>query len=89
MFEFDKKSFELIKEYRECFDEQLFKDKYTETLDKYDVIVGDMSSNLLRLKGFSSKKNDSPYYVNFIPDYLNESCNYNCPYFIVKRVKNV
>lgn len=89
MIIFDNKVFELVKEYREAFNEQVFKDKYSETLDKYDVIVGDMSSNLLRLKGFTSKKPDSPFYVNHIPDYLNESCNYNCPYFIVKRVKKV
>jgi uncharacterized protein YutD len=89
MIKIDKKSFEIVKEYRDGFNEQLFKDKYSETLDKFDVIVGDISSNILRLKGFTSKKPDSPAYVNKIPDYLNESCNYNCPYFIVKRVKNV
>ncbi len=89
MFVIDKKTFELIKEYRDCFDEQLFRGKYTETLDKYDVIVGDMSSNILRLKGFTTRQKESPYYANTIPDYLNESCNFNCPYFIVKRVKNV
>lgn len=89
MIKINNKMFELVKEYRDAFSEQLFKEKYSETLDKYDVIVGDMSANLLRLKGFTSKKSDSPFYVNKIPDYLNESCNYNCPYFIVKRVKNV
>ncbi len=82
------KVFELIKEHRNGFNEQLFREKYTKALDKYDVIVGDMSSNILRLKGFTSKKHDSPSYVKKIPDYLNESCNYNCPYFIVKKVKN-
>lgn len=81
------KCFELVKEHRDAFNEQVFKDRYTETLDKYDVIVGDISSNILRLKGFTSKNPDSPSYVNRIPDYLNESCNYNCPYFILKIVK--
>lgn len=89
MITIDKKNFELIKEYRECFDEVLFKQKYTDTLDKYDVIVGDMSSNLLRLKGFTIKNQESHNHIKTIPDYLSESCNYNCPYFIVKRVKNV
>jgi len=89
MIKIDNKAFELVKEHREGFSETLFKEKYTETLDKYDVIVGDMSSNILRLKGFTNKKPDSPFYVNMIPDYLNESCNYNCPYFIIKRVKDV
>lgn len=82
------KVFELVKEYREAFNEQVFREKYTEALDKYDVIVGDISSNILRLKGFTTKDPSSPNYVKNIPDYINESCNYNCPYFILKRVKN-
>jgi len=85
----NNKFFELVKEHRDAFNEQIFKEKYTETLDKYDVIVGDISSNIMRLKGFTSKKPDSHSYVKLIPDYLSESCNYNCPYFIVKRIKNV
>ncbi|MDF2700116.1 MAG: hypothetical protein K0Q49_1672 [Haloplasmataceae bacterium] len=89
MFIVDKKTFELVKQHRDCFVEDLFKQKYTEALDKYDVIVGDFSSNILRLKGFTSKNQESTNYVNTIPDYLNESCNYNCPYFIVKKVKSV
>jgi len=89
MITIDKLQFELVKEHRDCFDEEGFKQKYTEALDKYDVIVGDYSSNILRLKGFTSKHPDSIHYINTIPDYINESCNYNCQYFIIKRVKNV
>lgn len=87
MIEINNKMFELVKDYREAFDEEQFKKKYTEALDKYDVIVGDIASELLRLKGFTSKKNDRLAHINMIPDYLNESCNYNTPYFIIKRVK--
>ncbi len=89
MIVIDNKVFELVKEHRDAFNETIFKDRYTDALDKYDVIVGDMSSNILRLKGFTTKNPESPAYVKTIPDYLNESCNYNCPYFILKRVKNV
>ena len=86
MIEFDDKQFELIKDYREAFNEEEFKKKYIEALDKYDVIVGDVSSNILRLKGFTTHPSKNNH-VSTIPDYLNESCNYNTPYFIVKRVK--
>lgn len=88
MIEINERKFELIKDYRECFDEEMFKNRYSETLDKYDVIVGDVASNLLRLKGFKFKTNH--HYessIKTIPDYLNESINYNAPYFIVKRVR--
>lgn len=86
MIEFDNRQFELIKNYRDAFDKEEFKRKYIETFDKYDVIVGDVSSNILRLKGFTLKPSKSNH-VSTIPDYLNESCNYNTPYFIVKRVR--
>lgn len=89
MFTIEKKAFELVKEHRDCFNEEIFKQKYTEALDKYDVIVGDFASEFLRLKGFTTRQPEASNYINTIPDYLNESCNYNCPYFIVKRVKNV
>jgi len=86
MFEFNNKKFEVIKDYREAFDEEEFKKKYTETFDKYNVIVGDVSSDILRLKGFTTKQSKHLSHVSTIPDYLNESCNYNTPYYIVKRV---
>ncbi|HEY8365433.1 MAG TPA: YutD family protein [Haloplasmataceae bacterium] len=88
MIVINNKVFELIKEHRDAFNEQAFKERYTEALDKYDIIVGDISSNILRLKGFTTKDQESPAYVKMIPDYLNESCNYNCPYFILKKVKS-
>ncbi|HEY8435855.1 MAG TPA: YutD family protein [Haloplasmataceae bacterium] len=86
MIVIDNRKFKLIKNYRDAFDEEEFKKKYVDMLDKYDVIVGDISSNILRLKGFSTKPSSNSH-VSTIPDYLNESCNYNSPYFIVKRVR--
>lgn len=87
MFTFDGKSFELVKEHRECFNEEQFKERYTDILDKYDVIVGDISSEILRLRGFSSKSQQDTRHVSKIPDYLNESCSFNCAYFILRRIK--
>lgn len=88
IFDIGKKKFEVIKEYRESFNEELFKEKYTEIFDKYDYIVGDLSSENLRLKGFFSGDNDkNDNHYSRIPDYLSESCAYNCAYFIVKRIK--
>lgn len=87
MIEFQNRKFELVKDYREAFDSEQFKKRYTESLDKYDVIVGDISSELLRLKGFSYKESNNMSHISNIPDYLNESCNFNTPYYIVKRMK--
>jgi len=79
--------FELLKDYREAFDIVKFQERYVKvTFDKYTYIVGDVSSEKLRLKGFS-KDPKSKRGFKHIPDYLNESCAFNGPYFILKRVK--
>ena len=81
MIETNSGEYELLKDYKECFEIKTFNDRYVDYLDKYDYIVGDFSSEMLRLKGF---KEDN---FNTIADYLNESCNPNTAYFILKRKK--
>lgn len=79
--------YELLKNHREGFDLVKFHERYVDvTFDKFTYIVGDMSSGLLRLKGFNQDPKSQNGFKR-IPDYLNESCNMNCPYFIIKRVK--
>ncbi len=78
--------FELLNNHKDAFDIAKFQDRYVEDIyDKYDYIVGDVSSEMLRLKGFyedlSKEQN-----VKEIPQYLNETCNYNSAYFILKRI---
>ena len=65
--------FEMIKDYRDAF-------------DRYTYLVGDMSSGMLRIKGFNSDPK-SPNGYKRIPDYLNESCQLNCAHYILKRMK--
>ncbi|MEC9484716.1 MAG: YutD-like domain-containing protein [Candidatus Izemoplasma sp.] len=81
MIETDHGKFEVIKDYKEALEIKTFNDRYTPYLNKYMYIVGDVSAEMLRLKGFSKKN------YNTIPDYLAESCNPNTPYFVLKRLK--
>lgn len=75
----------LIKNYKDAFDIVKFNEKYIDDLfDKYQYIVGDISASILRLRGFSEDES-SPQSFKKIPDYLNESCNMNTAYFILKR----
>lgn len=77
--------FELIKNYREAFDITMFNEKYVDVaFDRYHYLVGDMASGLLRIKGFNSDAK-SPRGFKAIPDYINESCNFNTAYFILKK----
>ena len=79
--------FELIKNYREGFDLLKFTERYVDVaFDRYSYLVGDMSSGLLRIKGFNSDPK-SPNGYKRIPDYLNESCSMNCAHFVLKRLK--
>ena len=52
MIKIGQQYFEIIEEYRSCFDEELFASRYSDILDKYDFIVGDFGYDRLRLKGF-------------------------------------
>jgi len=79
--------FEMIKDYREAFDLVKFQERYVDVaFDRYTYLVGDMSSGMLRIKGFNSDPK-SPNGYKRIPDYLNESCQMNCAYYILKRMK--
>ena len=81
-------TFELIKNYKDAFVLQTFLEKYVDVaFNRYTYLVGDLSSTLLRIKGFSQDPK-SPNGYKKIPDYLNESCNPNCPHFILKRIRN-
>ena len=88
IIETEKGSFELLKNVKDAFNKEQFEAKYIEEcFNKYDYIVGDISSELLRLKGFDKNPN-SPKSLKTIPDYLYESCAYNCAYYILKRIRN-
>ncbi len=79
--------FELLNNNKEAFDILKFQERYVpEIYDKYEYIVGDISSDMLRLKGFYSDTKKEQNYKE-IPIYLNESCNYYCGYFILRRIK--
>lgn len=81
--------FEIIEDYRTHFDEEVFANRYSDILDKYDYIVGDIGYEQLRLKGFysdSNKKAELSKRFSTIQDYLLEYCNFGCPYFILKNV---
>ena len=75
--------FKLLKNYRNAFDKQYFEKRYIpEVYNKFKFIVGDISSDILRLKGFDTSHN---FYRN-IPIYLSESCNMNTAYYILEKV---
>lgn len=88
----DGYSFELIENFRDGFQEEVFLARYTDVLSKYDYIVGDWGYGQLRLKGFFNDKHQKSTFdnkISTVQDYLYEYCNFGCAYFILKKVGRV
>lgn len=64
MIKVEQQYFELIEDYRACFDEEIFANRYSDILDKYDYVVGDFGYDQLRLKGFYKDTNKKLKSVN-------------------------
>ena len=80
--------FELLKNERDAFNLDVFEKRYLpEYFDKYVYLVGDLADDILRLKGFALDSK-SVNYFHYIPEYITESCAYNCKYYVLKRVRD-
>lgn len=89
MITIDHMNFELMENYRDAFDEEQFMGKYSEVLNKYDYIVGDIGYEKLRLAGFfrdNKKQVERDKKYSAIEDYLSEYCNFGCAYFVLRKV---
>ncbi|WP_335870314.1 YutD family protein [Bacillus sp. 2205SS5-2] len=91
MIEVNKINYEILKEYREGYDDEAFKARYSDILTKYDYIVGDWGYGQLRLKGFFEDQNQKSSFdskISTLEDYLFEYCNFGCAYFVLKKIKS-
>ncbi len=82
--------FELIENYKDGFDLEEIKNKYTDYFDDYDYLIGDWSYGKLRLKGFCDKNNKLINKINDITikdEYIKNFCSYECRYFVLKKIK--
>ncbi len=89
-YEFTYK-YEIYKNYKDGFDYEVVKEKWTEYFDDYDYVLGDWSYGKLRLKGFCDKTNKKYKPINDIKnvdDYIKAHCAYECKYFILKKIKD-
>lgn len=89
MIQADGRYFEMVSEYRNAFDEEQFANRYSDILDKYDFVVGDIGYDQLRLKGFykdANKKVEASKRFSAIQDYILEYCNFGCAYFVLRRL---
>ena len=88
--EVDNRQYELLKNYKDAFDNEEFILKYTDYFYDYDYIVGDIAYGKLRLKGFYDEKNKKVNNINNfknLDNYLKRNCANDCKYFILKKCK--
>ncbi|WP_096202532.1 YutD family protein [Bacillus sp. FJAT-45350] len=82
--------FEVVEDVKEAWNEEEFKARYSEVLNKYDYIVGDWGYEQLRLRGFFEDHNRKSTFdtkISTLPEYLYEYCNFGCAYFVLKKQK--
>ena len=87
--EIENYKYELIKNYKDAFNEEEFKEKYTDYFYDYDYIVGDIAYGKLRLKGFCNEKNKKINKINNyknVNQYLKNNCANDCKHFILKKI---
>lgn len=91
MIQIGGKTYEIIKEYRNGWNDDVFRERYSEVLERYDYILGDWGYNQLRLKGFyrdghpKAAKDSS---LSSLTEYINEYCNFGCAYFVLQKTKD-
>ncbi len=89
MIAIQNKQYELVEEFRDGFNEEALRARFSDILMKYDYIVGDWGYGQLRLKGFFSDDNHKASFdtkISTLPDYLYEYCNFGCAYFVLKKI---
>lgn len=86
----ENNEYKLIKNYKDGFDEENFKERYTSYFENYDYIVGDIAYSKLRLKGFNKKENKNCNKINNYKNvelYIKNNCAYDCKYFILEKIE--
>jgi uncharacterized protein YutD len=87
----ENNEYKLIKNYKDGFDQEMFKERYTSYFENYDYIVGDIAYSKLRLKGFYKKENKNVNKINNyknVETYIKNNCAYDCKYFILEKIEN-
>lgn len=79
------RKYEILANVKNGLDLEMLREKYDPFLNQYDYIVGDVSSEHLRLKGFYDSKERVAIdkKADTIVDYLEEYCNPGSPYFVL------
>ncbi len=77
----------LQENFKDAFDASKLAIRYTPLLKQYDYIVGDISADQLRLRGFYQEDREvtADQKISALADYLYEYVNFGAPYFVLSN----
>lgn len=84
------KHYEILKDHKDGWNPEAFRDRYSDVLERYDYIIGDWGYSQLRLKGFyrdNHPKATKESAISSMVDYINEYCNFGCAYFVLQKTR--
>ena len=79
----NERPYRLVKDYREAYDQQKMAARFSDFLEKYDFIVGDIAADQLRLQGFykdGTKGIARSQQISALQDFLYEEANFGAPF---------
>lgn len=85
---FDENKYTVLKDYREGYDLEELKLRFTDYFLIYDYIVGDWAYGKLRLKGFYKDGHKNSKEINNfknVEKYLINNCAHDCRHFILEK----
>lgn len=81
--------YRLVKNYREAYDQQKLAARFSDFLEKYDYLVGDIAADQLRLQGFykdGTKGIARSQQITALQDFLYEQANFGAPFFVLENL---
>jgi uncharacterized protein YutD len=81
--------YRLVKNYREAYDQQKLAARFSDFLEKYDYLVGDIAADQLRLQGFykdGTKGIARSQQIAALQDFLYEQSNFGAPFFVLENL---
>ncbi|MGK4017285.1 YutD family protein [Weissella paramesenteroides] len=85
----NERPYRLVKDYREAYDQQKMAARFSDFLEKYDFIVGDIAADQLRLQGFykdGTKGIARSQQISALQDFLYEEANFGAPFFVLENL---
>jgi len=82
-------AYRLVRNHKNGWNPEAFRERYCDVLERYDYIVGDWGYNQLRLKGFfrdNHPRANKDTAISGLMDYLSEYCNFGCAWFVLAKV---